>query len=473
MELMKLSFGVALPWLLGAAWINLMPAYPSPGRRAIVFGYGYLFGSVALTLLMRGIDALGMALSFRNVAVAGLSALMAALLINARLRRARLNALWLSPELRDLPVWQKVLFASFLALVALRLAGLALEVVWRPLFPWDAALHWAREAKVWFESSRILPFVDYDTWLSSGDPHVYTSVAPDYPSTVPLLQVWVDKAIGHWDDSLMNLPWIACATALGIAFYGQARLAAVRPVAAITFTYFLLSMPLLDTHVALAGYADIFLGACYLAAVMALYQWSVGRDRGQAMMAGVMALSCLLLKNEGLFWALTLVPAWLIAIVPRRAVGLLLGAGLVLVIGALWLWPPDLPVAGHTLRQLDLHLRQEALRPLGQSFWLFDSWHLTAYLFVGVMLVGLLRLGPAARKYLSPITAVGTAGLLLAVLFAFTGAAGGAIRFTAVSRVSLHLVPAYTFLLMLVFNDLTRLESSTNQASHSAAGDAV
>ena len=454
MELVRLCFALALPWLLGAVWMNLVIPGPAAGRRAIVLGYGYLFGSVVFTLLMRGVDGLGMPLNFVGLTAAGLLVTVPGLLLNFRTGRQRFNGVWLSPELRELPSWQQVLLGCLFAVVAIRLVGLGLEIIWRPLFPWDASIHWAREAKVWFAASKILPFVDYDTWLKSGNPHVYTDVHPDYPITVPLLQVWVNKALGHWDDSLMNLPWVLCAAALGLAFFGQARLAGVRPLAAMIFTYILLSMPLLDTHVALAGYADLFLGACYGAATMAFFQWSVRKDRGQAVLAIAMAVCCTLIKNEGLFWALTFVPAWLVVVLPWRRAAILLLLGLLLVGVALWLMPPDLRVAGHSLRELNLHFRDAALRPIGQSFWLLDSWHLLAYFLAAVLPLGVLLLGSRRWLYLGVGTALGTAAVLFLILFAFTGYAGGAIRFTAVSRITLHLVPAYTFLLMLVYSDL-------------------
>ena len=367
MELLRLTFALALPWLLGVVWLALVLRYPSEGRRAIVVGYGYLLGSVALTLIMRGVDAVGLPLTFVSVSAAGLALFVLGLALNIRAGRVGLNEGGLGPGLRELPTWQTALLVFFVALIVLRLAGLGLEVIWRPLFPWDASMHWATKAKVWFDASQILPFVDYDTWLKSGNPHVYTDVHPDYPITVPLLQVWVNKALGHWDDSLMNLPWVLCAAALGLAFYGQARLAGVRPVAAMVFTYMLLSLPLLDTHVALAGYADLFLGACYGAATMAFFQWSVTRDRGQAVIAIAMAVSCTLIKNEGLFWALTFVPAWLVVVLPRRQAGLLLSLGLALVIIALWTIPPDLRIAGHSLRELNLYFRGPAVWPIGEE----------------------------------------------------------------------------------------------------------
>lgn len=463
MELIRLVFALVLPWLLGAVWVNLVVARPLAGRRAIVLGYGFLVGSVVFALLMRTVDAVGLSLSFLNLSVAGLAVLALGLVTNVRTGRLGWRAEWLRVELPELTGWRAVVVGLLVGLIGVRLIELGLEVIWRPLFPWDASVHWAREAKVWFHASRILPFVGYDTWLKSADPHVYVDGHADYPITVPLLQVWINEALGRWDDSLMNLPWVACATALGLAFFGQARRAGAGLVPAVVFTYFLISMPLLDTHVALAGYADLFLASCYGAAVMALYQWSVGRAWGQGVLLVAMAASCTLIKHEGLFWALSLVAAWLMVVLPRRTAGWLALAAPLVGLLALWLVPPDWRIAGHTLRGLDLHFRPEALGAFGASLWLFDSWHLLAY-FVGALVpLGLLLLGPRCWSYLGIGTALAVAGVLLLVLFTFTRAAGGALHFTAVSRVTLHLVPAFTFLLMLVYRDLSSRRTAVTE----------
>ena len=83
----------------------------------------------------------------------------------------------------------------------------------------------------------------------------------------------MNLATGRWDESLMNLPWLLCFIALGAAFYSQLRNAGVSPAIGMAFSYFLLSMPLINTHVALAGYADLFLGAAYCGALMAFHNW--------------------------------------------------------------------------------------------------------------------------------------------------------------------------------------------------------
>jgi hypothetical protein len=105
------------------------------------------------------------------------------------------------------------------AWLALRFALLGLAVTWQPLYPWDAWIQWATKARVWYELGRLAPFALPDAWFAANGA-VYFDSAPHYPSTMPLLQVWANLALGRWDDALMNWPWWQIAVALTLAVYG-------------------------------------------------------------------------------------------------------------------------------------------------------------------------------------------------------------------------------------------------------------
>ncbi len=137
---------------------------------------------------------------------------------------------------------------------------MAAEVAWRPLYPWDAWVQWATKARVWYELGHLAPFVRADVWLAGGN-GAYFDASPNYPATVPLLQVWTCVALGRWDDSAMNWPWLAILVALVAAMYGALRGEGVAPLLALFGAYLLASLPLVDVHVALAGYADLPMGS--------------------------------------------------------------------------------------------------------------------------------------------------------------------------------------------------------------------
>ena len=305
-------------------------------------------------------------------------------------------------------------------MIALRLGGLALEIIWRPLFPWDATMNWATKARVWFEHGDLVPFISQAEWLEKGTTDAYTDRHHNYPVTIPLLQVWMNLATGHWNESLMNLPWLLGLAGLGLAFYGQLRLSGVSTTLATVFTYFLMSFPLLNSHVALAGYADLFLGAAYCCALMALHNWMQSRQSWLAVLALLFAVLCPLVKNEGVIWALTLLPAASVAFVDRRvAAKLLLMVGLAGILLALVL-PQDLVIAGQKLTYLKPQFTPEAIPALFASVWLHDSWHLFGYMLLFLLPLGIVMPDAMLRSYLGTKRGLGVAIGAFLFLFLFT-----------------------------------------------------
>jgi hypothetical protein len=459
MEHFYLLLSLTLPVFLGTVCIKLFMYSKPVGYRAINFGAGSLAGLLAITLLMRLIDFLGLAISFRNVGIAAAVIISAALLILFYRNKSNVTLARSGALQTELLPWQKWLFVLLLVLIIIRLLTLGLEVVWRPLYPWDATMHWATKARVWFDASSIVPFVDKALWLELGGEGVFTDHHPDYPITTPLLQVWINSAIGRWDDSLMNLPWIFCLAALLLLFYGQGLAAGVDRITAITFTYMLCSMPLVNTHVALAGYADLILGICYVAAIMSFYNWSRTRDNWQALLAFFFAAFCPLIKNEGTFWALTFIPGLMVVLFSQRAIYFLAGCFIVALTTLIFV-PKDLVIAGQSLDGLDLYFRSGALGAIINTFFIYGSWNLFFYLMAAIVPLGFVITGGLKSPYLGVMIVLASALGLFLVLFTFTVYATGAIDVTGASRIGLQLVPGLMFLTMLIFSDLSARTNS-------------
>lgn len=451
MDYVLLFIALLVPVLLGGSWFDLWVPHGVPARWAMVWGHGTLAGLITIPVLMRILHAAGTSPVFANTVVAACVLIAAALILRLRYRAAAAPQHVASGSLRPA---QRLLVGVIVALLALRLGSLLLELLWRPLFPFDAMMHWATKSRVWFEEGLIVPFVDHQQWLQSGGEGVFTDHHPDYPKTVPLLQWWVLSAIGRFDGSLMNLPWILCYAALGGAFFAQLRTAGSDALSSLLFTYLLLSMPLINTHVALAGYADLYLGACYGAAIMAFCNWSVDGRPWQGVMALFFAVSCMLVKNEGFYWMVSLLPGLLVMLLPwRHAVALIvLGAS---VLAALVVFvPDDFSFAGHSKEHLDFYLRAEAPRGIAYSFFVQDNWHLLAYLLLLVLALTLVFARTAYAIYLPLLAALGSAMLLFLFLFTCTRYAGGAIYYTAVGRISIHLAPALLFLCAVLWRQV-------------------
>lgn len=448
MLMIVVALTLTLAW--GFAWIVPLTGELRHGRFAIVLGYGSFAGLVGVPVLMRLLNLGGVPLRFEWIALAAIVTAGLGVILGRRLSPAGHARPPTAPSsTRDSRLYQLAFFI-LLALILTKVSLLCMEVARRPLFPFDATMHWATKSRVWFDHLAITPFVENVTWLEAAGSGYYTDHHPDYPITTPLLQVWMNTALGQWNDSAMNLPWVLCFVALGAAFYGQARAAGCSSMLAMVFTYFLLSMPLLNTHVGLAGYADLFLGTSYCLALMAFHNWSVTRQRSQAILALVFALACLLIKNEGFFWLLTLLPALLVVLMPakRSVLGLLLlGVGAALTLA---LFPRDVVVAGHSLDELSIYFRASAVSPTFNSFFVYGSWHLFAPLLAALIVATVIVRRSCYFAYRGVATALAAAFLLFLFLFWFTTYSYGAIHLTAISRISLQLVPAATFFSLLL-----------------------
>jgi hypothetical protein len=361
--------------------------------------------------------------------------------------------------------WPQILFVLLLAWLGLRFASLALEVWWRPLYPWDAWSTWTVRSRVWSELGQLASFVDPQRWLADTAGSVYTIEAWTYPYTVPLLALWPTLAYGAWNETAANLPWLGCALALGLGFYGQARLWGASALTALVFTWLLFSLPLLDTHVALAGYADLWLAAVFGLAVIAFFQWARDGDRRQGGLAVLLALVCPLIKLEGTVWLLLFIPAllaarlrgWLLLALVGVAAALGLGWWLA---GGMAFGVPGLGEVRLTPELIQVpYLGRFALGyrggwdPVVKNFLILANWHLLGYLALvaaGVAVASAFRRG-AARWQRAELVFVVTSLLALFVLFFMTDAQRWAEQYTSINRVFLDFVPAFLFWVLTVF----------------------
>jgi len=429
-----------LPWLLGVVWLRARWLKADNLDWPTLLGYGYLAGALMTTLMMRLLDAAGMRLGFLPLALA--LALLIALGFAAG-RGLPWQGLHRREGWSELPGWHKAAFAGLLGLVAVRLAGLGLEIIWQPLYAWDAWSHWATKARTWHGLGYMAPFASYDIWLQTDG--VFTDRAPHYPPAIPLLQVWTSLGLGRWDDSLMNLPWLMVAIALAMAFYGQARQWGIAPLFAMMFTYFLLSLPLLDAHVALAGNADLFLGAVYGLAAFAFFHWTRSRAVWQGVMAILLGAGCILLKQPGIGWALTLLPAFWVALAPRAGLIGTLILGVLTLAGLLLFGQNGFNLLGYSLKLA----YTPVWLPLWDNLGVLDNWHLLFYLAVAALLVFLPRL--FAPAYRAMTVAVCSALAFILAIFFFTHVGAWVEDYTVINRALLHLVPMLLFYMMVLF----------------------
>ena len=459
MEILGLLAALLLSWLLGVVWLRVRWLKADEIVWPTILGYGYLAGALATTLVIRLLDLMGIHLSFPSIA------LTLVLLIALGIWGGRglpWRGLHVGSDWRALAGWHKAIFAILLVIIVMRLVGLGLEVIWQPLFSWDAWSQWATKARVWFELGHLAPFAPPDPWLQAGG--AYYDRSPEVPPAIPLLQVWMNFGMGRWDDALMNLPWLMGAIALALAFYGQARQWGINPLFAMMFTYFLLSLPLLDSHVALAGNADLFQGVVYGLAAFAFFHWARHRATWQGGMAILLGVGCMLIKTPGIGWALTLLPALWVALAPRAGLIGMLILGVLGLAALLLFGQGGFNLLGYSLK----FAFTPVWGPLWDNLVIVDNWHLLFYLFAAVLLLSLPRLFAPAYRAMTVV--VGAALVFVLMVFFFTHVSAWVEDYSTVNRALLHLVPMLLFYVMVLFWEAPNLSAIPDAESNGKAG---
>ena len=463
MDLPIVAAALLLPWILGSTMLGALRspsrAPDAPGEIAWLAGAGWFVGAFALTLWMRVLSLAGVRFGLAAVALPLLAValVLAALTWRRDGRRvvaakfAAFRALVASPGLAGAA---RAFWWAAIAWLALRFALLALEVAWRPLYPWDAWIQWATKARVWYEFGLLAPFARSAEWFAAAG-KLFFDASPEYPPTVPLWQVWMSLALGRFDDALMNAPWWMTAVMLAVAVYGAVRRLGQGPLAALAAAALVATLPLANVHVALAGYADLPLAAYYTVGTLAFVQWAtaaradsaaVGRDWRDAAVALLLLAACTQIKNPGLAWVLTLAPGLAVALWPRHGLKLA-AAGFVAAAIALALLAQAHPVVFNYRLHLDFEPDWAAL---GQSYFLLGNWNLLWYgAIVVIALAWRQLLSPALAAYTLTIAA---GVLFLFIVFGFTNARAWVTDQTTVNRATLHFAPLVVVWMVLAFN---------------------
>ena len=445
-DALRLAAGWALPWLLGIALVAALTPRGertrAPGIAAWIAGCGFLAGAFVLTLWMRAASMLQLHYSVATVALPlALATLALAAIAWRRLREPQTAA---QAGAVDAPSRAaRLLWLGIAGWMALRFVLLLLEVLWTPLYPWDSWVQWATKARVWYGMGRMVPFVHSEQWFAANGA-AWFDAAPNYPATVPLWQVWSSLALGRWDDALMNLPWWLTALALALAVYGMLRMSGASALFAIVGAWLVSSLPLANVHVALAGYADLPMAAYYTAAALALWRWTLSRRWADGALALLLALACLTIKTPGIVWALTLVPAAIVALWPRRGLRIV-GIGVAGTLFALLVLARTNPVVLGYRLHLDF---EPAWEGLIDSFFLLGNWHLLWYAAIACAIVAWRDL--RSPRLLPLGITIGVGFVFLTVVFAFTNARNWVANQTTINRAVLHIAPLVTAWLVLL-----------------------
>lgn len=460
-----------LAWLLpllagGAVCALAAPAAAWRGRGAAIIGSGWIAG-VQLAACAAWLLGRDDTLHVLTAATPWLAAFAAAGWVAVLIRRVVRNRRSGADSTREAVAmsWQRAAWWLLLALVLLRLLLLGAEAAWRPVFPWDAWSAWALKPKSWILLGHVEPYVPMLDWLA--DPYAATRTAAtwNYPELLAWIEVWFASGAGGWNEPLVNLAWSGALAAFLLSAYGYWRGFGIGALPGLGLVFALASLPLLDAHVALAGYADLWIALTLGLALLAWSRWLLLRERGQWLLAIAFAACLPAIKLEGTIWlalfgavvAYERVPArWrrraVAGVLVTFAIGLVLVGLHLSVPGSGWLRFDWRSVQLAAAPPLDLGWHPVGGAMLASLFTL-PNWHLLWY---ALPLLIVLR-----RRFLAldrPARLLGLFVLLqctaLFVLFFFTNAGEWAADFTSANRLILQLVPGVFVFIAMLLRDL-------------------
>jgi hypothetical protein len=457
------------PLLLGSGLVALLGGRPrTPAGYAQTLGCGFVLGALlcAVAVAIPGrIDV--------SRIVPGIAPILLALGIGAWAWALMRSRLFFPRELAE-PRLHPLLWI-LVALLAVHAWLMADEILLRPMYPWDAWAAWLLKPKAWMLAGHLDRFVGFDEWLADATGTMRTAQTWNYPEALGRLAVWFASAWGEWDSGAVGAVWLALWLALLAGCYGQLRALHLQRDRSIAAVYALGSLPLINVHVALAGYADLWIATLIAFSCLSWMRWLESGERGQLVLAVLFAAMLPLVKLEGSVWLLILGGTMLYARMSlrlRRAalvMAPIIGGGV--VVAYLLRWPLIAPALDRIGLTSDTHvLLAHAPAVIGAAAdGLFSqyNWHL---FWFAVVLTLLMRLGELRRspplRFLGLFLLLGCAFLF--ALFVLTPAGKWAESYTAVNRLSLQIVPAMLVFAALLWRDPQAVDVSASDDARMA-----
>ena len=223
MDYLSLATGLLLPWLAGYLTLSALEkrCNAQHGHTLKQLGYGFFLGYAGLQgLVLTQSKLLGTVGFWPILGIMAVIAVAGAILFFKALNHSPRPD---NGETRIAAPLTTILFWLFLAWALLHLLFVTIEILHRPVFPWDAWFSWIYRAKAWFYQGQILAMDSPGDWLQGNGDALYNVAGNQYPTFSPVIALWAAIALGYWSETLINLPVLLCGLAMGLAMYGQCR----------------------------------------------------------------------------------------------------------------------------------------------------------------------------------------------------------------------------------------------------------
>lgn len=441
-----------LPWLMGSLIVWRLLGLSRRGAVPLMLGLGGAAGPPIATASLWLLDFLGRPLTMGNSFAAVL--LLGCALFGASHLLGRWSGRSSWQEVQDSVAtdldahkFARIAVWVIMALVALRALMLLPDVTQRPLFPWDAWKVWAWKARVWFDVGALLPFQSSSSWASAEtDQYVIDGV--NHPHFVSLVMLWSALAVGEWNDRLIGLPWMLAGVWSCLLTWGVLRYVGLPRLLCWVGVYLLVSLPLLNAHIALFGYADLWSMLYFLVFCVGFLMWAHEPRWRHASIMVLSAFVLILTKDTGVYWIPALVLSVVLTRLPDRFLLQVAGVGLVLSGLAFWLDIDPVSILSSGRYRVSSQPIPEVLLGIAQHMLVWLDWHLLWYAMPFIFVFAFrLRVHSDVLRSLLLLSAI----LLLTAVAGFVGTRAGeyAIIGTLFGRVLLAIVPAFVLLSVL------------------------
>jgi len=351
------------------------------------------------------------------------------------------------------------LYLLALALISLQLYSIILQNQALPLSAWDGWYGWIAKAKIWFYHGINEPLVARTQWLITESK--FTSPIFQYPDGLSLIYVFNAHYFG-WNETLLNGIYPASLIAFLLAYYGNIKQLLNSTKSACLAVVLLITIPFINTHIIIAGYADIWV-AFYLALCLLNIQHFLNRPSLKKLIQSIIFMSALpMFKLESWVWLLLVVFSFVLTLLSkhRRRMMLLL-MGFVFIV---WYMLDGFEYHfsfGELVFKPNL-IKVPALGTFVLSFvntssaWLealfySNNWNLLWYSLPFVIFASIKM--KSHKALVLPSLYLTFTVLFIFVLFYMTYASIFANDFTSSNRVVLHIVPVYIYFIILLVHE--------------------
>lgn len=472
---MLITITTLLPWAFGylfLGWLaNLSKA--TPLHRASSIGLGYFIGVFSMYALFSSATQW---LSLQAALWTSLAALMLGTCLLATVLYINRNR-WepLSTD-RDNPVRAPWWLWLLVLLGGVHLICAAIEILHRPIFPWDGWFNWMYRAKAWYLSGSITAMDPVAQWASGATTQRYAVDGQHYPTLVPLTAVWAAVAMGQWSETLVNLPTLVCGIALPVALYGLCRDSRFSVSLAVITAYLATSTPLLGAHLSLAGQSDIWMAAFGGLGFTSLLCGLITRRHLLTALGLALVAMGTQIKLEGGVWLLAAFALAALALRPRSTAAavavLAITVGVALSQGIYRVEAPLLGILGVDNGRVYVPFfgsyalqNYELSNAYLTNFFLSGSWHLLWYALVATIATAAFRARRRESAIALALLVTATASQVL--IFFFTEQGAWAEDWTAINRLPLHFLPVLVFTIALILGPAAR--SKTDASSTTTA----